>query len=135
MAPPPDPADKDALIAALLSRIEVLTARIAELEAKLGAPPKGPDNSSVPPSRGHKPSGSSAAKGKSKPHRGAHRALHPKPTRTRDVFAAVCACGADLSGATQTAQEAYDRIEIPKIEPDVTRVTLMGGVCPCCARR
>lgn len=135
MAPPPDPADKDALIAALLSRIEVLTARIAELEAKLGAPPKGPDNSSVPPSRGQKPSGSSATKGKSKPHRGAHRALHPKPTRARDVFAAVCACGADLSGATQTAQEAYDRIEIPKIEPDVTRVTLMGGVCPCCARR
>ncbi len=28
-----------------------------------------------------------------------------------------------------------DRVEIPKIEPDVTRVTLMGGVCPCCAGR
>ena len=33
------------------------------------------------------------------------------------------------------AVQVYDRIEIPKVEPDVTRVTLRGGVCPCCARR
>src|SRR5665213_1349679 len=115
MAPPPDPADKDALIAALLSRIEVLTARIAELEARLGSPPKGPDNSSVPPSRGHKPSGSSAAKGKATPHRGARRALHPNPTSRRDVLATACAgCGADLSGVVQDVRETYDRIEIPR---------------------
>jgi hypothetical protein len=31
--------------------------------------------------------------------------------------------------------EAYDRVEIARIEPDVTRVSLFGGVCPCCARR
>ena len=36
---------------------------------------------------------------------------------------------------TQSAVQVYDRIEIPKVEPDVTRVTLRGGVCPCCARR
>ena len=35
----------------------------------------------------------------------------------------------------QSAVQIYDRIEIPKVEPDVTRVTLRGGVCPCCARR
>ena len=35
----------------------------------------------------------------------------------------------------QSAVQVYDRIEIPKVEPDVTRVTLRGGVCPCCARR
>ena len=29
--------------------------------------------------------------------------------------------------------ETYDHIEIPKIEPDVTRVVLHGGVCQCCA--
>ena len=34
----------------------------------------------------------------------------------------------------QSAVETYDRVEIPKIEPDVTRVVLRGGVCPCCAR-
>jgi len=35
----------------------------------------------------------------------------------------------------QTACEAYDRIEIPEIKPDVTRVTLYGGMCPCCTKR
>jgi len=87
MTPPTDLADKDALIATLLARVEKqvlliakLTARVAELEARLGAPPKGPDNSSVPPSRGQKASGSTQAKTKSKPHRGTHRALHPNPT-------------------------------------------------------
>jgi hypothetical protein len=37
--------EKDALIVALLDRV-------AALEAKLGRPPKTPNNSSVPPSRG-----------------------------------------------------------------------------------
>jgi transposase len=35
----------------------------------------------------------------------------------------------------QTAVDAYDRIDIPEIKPDVTRVTLFGGQCPCCTRR
>ncbi len=130
-----DAVAKDALILAQAELIASLTKRIAELEAKLGLPPKGPDNSSVPPSRGQKRSGAAAAKSKSKPHDGAHRPLHPNPTRKRDIFATVCDCGADLSGVAQEAREAYDRIEIPKIEPDVTRVTLHGGVCPCCAKR
>src|SRR5216683_8187577 len=42
-------------IEAQSARIEELTRRIAELEAKLGGPPKTPDNSSVPPSQGRKP--------------------------------------------------------------------------------
>ena len=53
-------AQKDALIAALMAQVASLTARVAELEAKLGLPPKTPDNSSVPPSKGQKPSESSA---------------------------------------------------------------------------
>lgn len=142
MTLPTDLADKDALIATLLARIEEqvlligqLTARVAELEAKLGAPPKGPGNSSVPPSRGQKASGSGEAKSKRKPHRGAHRALHPHPTRQCDVRADVCpGCGADLSGAAQGAVETYEHIEIPRIEPDVTRIVLYGGICPCCAK-
>jgi transposase len=44
-------------------------------------------------------------------------------------------CHADVSGVFQEAVHAYDRIEIPEIVPDVTRVTLYGGGCPCCARR
>ena len=40
--------EKDALILALWAQVQLLTARVAELEAKLGVPPKTPDNSSVP---------------------------------------------------------------------------------------
>src|SRR5437764_878738 len=52
MTPPPDlsrltEAEKDALILALW-------ARVADLEARLDAPPKTPGNSSLPPSKGHK---------------------------------------------------------------------------------
>ncbi len=132
---PLDDAAKDALILAQGELIASLTKRIAELEARLGLPPKGPDNSSVPPSRGQKASGATPAKDKAKPHGGAHRPLHPNPTRKRDVFAVRCGCGADLAGVAQEPREVYDRIEIPRIEPDVTRVTLHGGVCPCCAGR
>ncbi len=143
MNTPTPPTDKDALIASLLERIEVLmaqnaalAARVAELEAKLGLPPKTPDNSSLPPSKGQKPSLPSVPKRKAKPHPGAHRLLHPNPTRHHDVLALSCqACGADVSGAEQSPCETYDRVEIPTTEPDVTRVSLHGGTCPCCARR
>jgi transposase len=142
MTPPPDLVDRDALIAVLLARDEQQAARIAtlealvaELQAKLGRPRKGPGNSSVPPSQGQKPSGSGGSKAKTKPHAGAHRALHPKPTSERNVLATTCRCGADVSSVTQMARESYDCIEIPRIEPDVTRVTLHGGICPCCAGR
>jgi transposase len=40
-----------------------------------------------------------------------------------------------VSGVVQAPVQTYDRIEIPEIKPDVTRVTLHGGVCPCCAQR
>lgn len=123
--PPPDLLDKEALIAALMARIVSLAAEnaklavlVAALQAKLGLPPKGPANSSVPPSRGQKPSEPSKAKSKAKPHGGAHRALHPNPTTKRDVFAAPRGCGADVSGVAQ--------------EP---RVTLHGRLCPCRERR
>jgi len=94
------------------------------------------DNSSTPPSQGHKASGEGASKPKGKPHTGAYRPLHPSPTRKRDVMAAHCQhCAADVSAVVQTALQSYDRIEIPEIKPDVTRVTLHGGICPCCAKR
>jgi len=47
-------AEKDALILALLERLKMAEQRIAELEARLTEPPKTPDNSSVPSSRGAK---------------------------------------------------------------------------------
>src|SRR3954466_12038360 len=147
MTAPPDPtllslSEKDALITALLAQVQaqaeqiaVLTARVAELEAKLSLPPKTPDNSSTPPSRGQKANGDGKAKARSKAHAGAHRPLHPNPTRRRDVLAEQCPhCHADVTGVAQGAAQAYDRIEIPEITPDVTRGTLHGGFCRGCAR-
>lgn len=129
-------AQKDALIGALMAQVAALTARIAELEAKLGLPPKTPDNSSVPPSKGQKPSQPSKPKAKAEPHAGAHRPLHPNPTSKRAVLACRCGrCGVDVSNTPQSPIETYDRVEIPEIKPDVTQVTLYGGVCPGCARR
>src|SRR5450759_4489011 len=148
MTPAPDfqclsASEKDDLIVTLLARLEVLEASNTELQAdnaalreKLKLPPKTPRNSSTPPSRGHKVSGDGKAKPKGKVHAGAHRPLHPNPTRRRDMLAERCGhCQADVSGVSQEAVHAYDRIEIPEIVPDVPRVTLYGGVCPCCARR
>lgn len=136
-------AEKDALIlaqagviAALTRQVEMLVARVAELEEKLALPPKTPDNSSTPPSKGQKPSTPTASRAKRKARPGAHRGLHPNPTTKRDIFAASCQhCGADVSQNPQLACEAYDHIEIPDIKPDVTRVTLHGGACPCCAKK
>ena len=145
-----DSVDKDAIIAGLMARIEalvgqvetltsanaLLVARVAELEAKLDQPPKTPNNSSLPPSKGQKASETSEPKPKSNPHKGSHRALHPNPTRKHPVFACRCGgCGADVSQVPQSPCETYDRIEIPKIEPDVTQVSLHGGVCPGCSKR
>jgi len=123
-------------ITALTRQVEVLTARVAELEAKLDLPPKTPDNSSAPPSQGRKASQEAASKPKSKSHAGAHRPLHPNPTARRDSMASACQhCGADVSGVAQSPCEIYDHVEIAGIKPDITRVSLSGGTCPCCAKR
>ena len=54
--------EKDALIRALWAQVQALTVRVTELEARLGAPPKTPDNSSLPPSKGQKPNRPEKAK-------------------------------------------------------------------------
>lgn len=141
MVPPPDfsslsSSEKDALIRTLLARVDALIVENAALRERVNLPPKTPGNSSTPPSQGHKASGESETKPKAKAHAGSHRPLHPNPTRRRDVLADRCGhCRADVSAVAQTTVHAYDRIEIPEIVPDVTRVMLHGGVCPCCARR
>jgi transposase len=131
---------ENATLKASVGRLEAenvaLRAENAALRARLEQPPKTPDNSSTPPSHGHKANAETKARPKGKVHAGVHRPLHPHPTTRRDVFADHCPhCRAAMTAASQVPLQAYDRIEIPAITPDVTRVTLHGGTCPCCHER
>ena len=72
----------DAALAAnaeLMTKVVSLTARVAELEAKLNDPPKMPDNSSVPPSRGHKANKPPRRNRRQGRRPGVGRELHPDP--------------------------------------------------------
>ncbi len=135
-------AEKDALILSLLplaGRLEAALARIAELEARLARferPGKTPDNSSLPPSKGHKPDrpGGGKPPRRSRPDFG--RALEVNPDRVVDAMLDACPhCAVAFPAGQQTPQQVYDRIELPPVRPDVTRVRLFGGrataVAPC----
>ncbi len=120
----------------LLGVIGKLNARIAELEAKLGVPPKTPDNSSLPPSSAKKANGTDAPaeKKRRKGRPGVARALAENPDVTRNIYAKLCGCGTQLMQADQQLAHAYDHIEIPPIKPITTRINLHRGQCPCCKK-
>jgi transposase len=149
MTPPADlpglnDTAKDALILAqaemiglLREQIEGLTAQVEVLKAKLGAPPKTPDNSSMPPSKGQKENRAERrAKGRRKGRPGVSRALAENPDEVVEALAGTCPhCEHALTEADQTKVFAYDHIDIPPIKPVVTRIHLHRGQCPCCARK
>ena len=84
-------ARQTAHVEALTKQIDVLMKRVAALEAELGKPPKTPDNSSLPPSRGHKPNRAERRAGKKrKGHPGAFRQLSGTPDRVVEALAAAC---------------------------------------------
>ena len=123
-------------IETLTAQIEELTRRIAELEAKLGQPPKTPDNSSLPPSRGAKPNQPERGrKPGRKGHAGRFRRLADNPDRIVEAFADRCPhCAHGLTSADQPEVHAYDHLDLPPMRPVVTRVHRHRGVCPCCRR-
>jgi transposase len=130
--------EKDALILALWAQVQLLTAGVAELEAKLGVPPKTPDNSSVPPSQGKKPNRAKKVK-RSGPRQGSlgrtggGRALAANPDEVVTAKPVRCAhCQAVLGEADQTLHGRYDKIDLPKVDPVVTRVERYAGHCVCC---
>jgi transposase len=135
MTPPVDlgkltSEEKDALILSLLERI-------AELEARLGEPPKDSGNSSVPPSRDRKANRPRRPRGlrreASVGRAGGGRALHPDPDEVVITRLTSCPhCRAAMRDADQHLVERYERIELPKVKPLVTRVERHGGICPCC---
>jgi transposase len=131
-------AEKDALILALWQRLDAAERRIAELEAKLAEPPKTPDNSSLPPSKGQKPNQAekprrTGPRQGSLGRKGGGRPLACDPDATVIAKALACMhCRAALTDAEQVLHDLYDKIDLPPVRPVVTRVERYVGRCLCC---
>jgi transposase len=127
---------QQAQIEAQAHQISMLTARVAELEAKLAAPGKTPDNSSLPPSKGQKPNLPDRTKKPRGGRPGVARALAEHPDRIIEATLAACPHCAHAFGPADLLQtHAYDHIELPPLRPIVTRINRHRGVCPCCQKR
>ena len=130
--------EKDTLIRALWAQVQALTIRVSELEAKLGGPPKTPDNSSMPPSQGKKPNRADQAtrdgprKG-SLGRAGGGRALAANPDETVIARPVCCAhCQAALHEGDHRLAARYDKVDLPRVKPVVTRVERYAGHCQGC---
>ena len=143
---------KDALIYALLDRVDALVAevaalkaenaalaaRVAQLEAKLNEPPKTPDNSSTPPSKGQKANRDAKTKrtgprAGSVGRKGGGRALAEEPDQFVTAKATSCRhCGTALDDGDHVLHGRYDKIDLPPVRPVVTRVERYAGCCSCC---
>jgi transposase len=145
--PPPLPelsgfshAQKDALIHTLWAQVHSLTVRVTELEAKVNEPPKTPDNSSVPPSKGQKANRAGKIKrvGPRKGslgRKGGGRPLAADPDQFVTAKAAACAhCHTALGENDHILHGRYDKIDLPPVRPVVTRVERYAGLCPCCGK-
>jgi transposase len=136
---------KDALIGALLAEIEAqkaanaaLSARITELETQRKQPPKTPDNSSTPPSRGQKRNQPAKARREgpragSLGRPGGGRKLAAEPDQFVTAKPAHCRhCGTALPADDHVLHARYDKIDLPPVRPVVTRVERYAGRCPGC---
>ena len=113
-------------------------ARIADLEAELGrrgGPPKTPQNSSTPPSKGWKrnrPSTEGAKRGPPFGHPGTSR------RRAEPDWVVLCqpthcaGCGADLAGAPQERVGQSQVVELPPVQPVVLEAWRYEVTCPRC---
>jgi transposase len=137
---------RDDLIALILAQhaqiesqaqqISVLTARITELEARLAAPTKTPDNSSLPPSKGQKPNRPDRPKKPRHGRPGVTRTLTERPDRVIEATLAACPHCAHAFGPAELPEiHAYDHIDLPPLRPIVTRINRHRGVCLCCQKR
>lgn len=120
------------------SRIAKLTARVAELEGRLG---KTPQNSSLPPSTQHPHAKPPQQKSKSKKRRGGQpgHAKHERPLIPTDQCDEVHSlkpsecrrCGARLGGRDGKPLR-HQVWELPEIRPYVTEYQRHRLACPCC---
>ena len=132
--------EKDALIVALWAEVQRLKTQLAALEAKALAPRKDARNSSVPPSQTPKPNRSpdprpGTRREASVRRAGGGRPLHPEPDQVIIAQAKTCPhCGGPVQAHEQHPHAVYDKIELPPIQPIVTRVEQHAGQCPHCGQ-
>ncbi len=128
----------EARLRAQESELAAAQARIAELEAELaqrGGPPKTPQNSSTPPSKGFKreqPATAGAKRGPPFGHPGARRC------RAAPDWVVLCQpthcgrCGQDLTAAPQQRVGVSQVVELPPVQPVVLEAWRYAATCPHC---
>ena len=128
-------------IEALIAQVETQTARIAELERRLGSDSSTsskPPSSDPPyrkPARRSSRTASGRTPGKQPGEPGSTMPLVDDPNETIINDPASCAgCGADLSGAPVTAIHRRQVTDVlPPPPPWVTEYRSYTRTCPCCA--
>jgi transposase len=131
-------AEKDALILALFDRLEAMEREITALKAQLGDPPKTPDNSSLPPSKGQKPNRTDKTRRDgprqgSLGRKGGGRPLSCTPDETVIARPTCCMhCHAPFLDGDHVLHGRYDKVDLPPVRPVVTRVERYRGRCRCC---
>ena len=133
--------EKDALILAQAAQLGAALGRIAALEKQLErllSPPKTPDNSRLPPSKGEKPNrpdnpGSQGPRHGSLGRKGGGRPLAAHPDEVVVTRPTRCqCCQAAFGDDDHTLDARYDKIELPQARPVVTRVERYRGTCRGC---
>ncbi|MEM6597996.1 MAG: IS66 family transposase [Cyanobacteria bacterium P01_D01_bin.36] len=131
------PEAKDALIKLLWEELQGLRKRVEALENR---PKKTSKNSSKPPSKGFKANKvkqqGGARREASVGRAGGGRGLHLNPHQIVSAHLQYCpSCDELIPQASQRLHSRYDKIELPPIEPIVTRVERYQGKCPACGQR
>lgn len=130
------PAQKDALIQGLWQELQRLRAEVEQLKQKRVK--KTSRNSSLPPAKGFKPNQShceptASPSDDTGSHRDGGRELSQQPDQVVVAQAKSCPhCGAEVDRLRQHLSGIYERIELPQLTPNITRVERYGGVCPGC---
>jgi transposase len=128
---------KDALIVKLWEELQKLQ------QAQKKKPKKTSKNSSLPPAQGFKAEvkseGIGIIDGKragSMGREGGGRQLSENPNQIIRARVRSCAgCGQEIAELMQSIMERYDKIDIPAIQPIVTRVERYGCRCPNCGQQ
>jgi transposase len=137
----------EARISELETALTMAVARIAELEARLGAPPKTPENSSLPPSSAFKADRAArrraaqadaeppAKRGPKPGHRGVSRSRVPAPQVDQLIVCRPDCCGTcgtalpDQGGKVVGRQQV---VELPPVRPVVIELQRLRVRCRHC---